>query len=147
MKLFPRKAPWYSAGLAFECQSCGGCCAGPEEGYVWITRQEIEDIAIHLRISVAEMISKYVRKVGRRFSLREVPETKDCVFLDTDQHGRRLCSVYALRPTQCRTWPFWDSNLRGQGEWSLAGVRCRGINRGELHRIEDIQARRNVTRE
>ena len=33
----------------------------------------------------------------------------DCVFFDSE---RRSCKVYALRPRQCRTWPFWESNLR-----------------------------------
>jgi len=147
MKLLAKKTPWYAAGLAFECQACGGCCAGPTEGYVWITPQGVEDIAIHLRIPVQEMMDKYVRKVARRLSLREVPETKDCVFLEMLEDGRRHCTVYAQRPSQCRTWPFWKSNLRGEGDWALAGTRCAGINRGRVHRLEDIQARRNATRE
>ena len=45
-------------------------------------------------------------------SLKEVWNPKvqghDCVFLDrTYLPGKAICSLYAARPTQCRTWPFW----------------------------------------
>ena len=39
------KIPWYVAGLAFECQQCGGCCSGPAEGFVWATDAEIAAVA------------------------------------------------------------------------------------------------------
>ena len=40
MKLFHRQ-PWYAGGLAFECTQCGQCCAGPNEGYVWVNDAEV----------------------------------------------------------------------------------------------------------
>jgi hypothetical protein len=147
MKLFARKTPWYSGGLAFECQECGGCCAGPQEGYVWVTQDDVEAIAAHLRIPLQEMMTKYVRRVGRRMSLREVTPTMDCIFLETAHNGQRQCRIYSFRPTQCRTWPFWPSNLGDPDDWALAGSRCVGINRGKQHNFEDIETRRNVTRE
>ena len=39
---------WYAGGLYFACRECGGCCAGPTEGYIWVTEPEIELIAKHL---------------------------------------------------------------------------------------------------
>lgn len=141
------KTPWYSGGLSFECQGCGGCCAGPAEGYVWITEDDIEAIAAHLRISIQELMDKYVRKVGKRFSLREVTKTKDCVFLETAQDGRRKCSIYRYRPTQCLTWPFWPSNIGAPDDWLMAQTRCVGINRGKRHNLDEIETRRNATRE
>jgi len=140
-------APWYSGGLAFECQGCGGCCAGPEEGYVWVTEDDVEAIAATLKITVQEMMSKHVRKVGSRMSLKEVPETKDCMFLEADSDGQRRCSIYSCRPIQCLTWPFWGSNLRHPDSWTLAATRCCGINRGKLHNVEQIETRRDATRE
>ena len=147
MKIFTRKTPWYSGGLAFECQGCGGCCAGPQEGYVWVTQDDVEAIAAHLRITLQEMMDKHVRRVGRRMSLKEVTKTKDCVFLDTDCDGERACRIYTFRPTQCRTWPFWESNLGDTDDWAMAGVRCIGINRGKLHSLEEIETRHNATHE
>ncbi len=141
------KAPWYTAGLAFDCQGCGGCCAGPEEGYVWVTQDDVEAIAAHLKITVSEMMTRHVRIVGRRMSLREQPKTKDCVFLELAQDGQRRCSIYSFRPTQCLTWPFWPSNLRDQDHWARAGSRCPGINRGEPHNRDQIETRRGATQE
>ena len=142
-----RETPWYACGLAFECQGCGGCCAGPEEGYVWISEDDIEAIAAHLRVPIAELMKKYVRKVGKRFSLREIPATKDCVFLETARDGQRKCSIYRYRPTQCLTWPFWPSNIGDSDDWAMAADRCAGINRGKLHTLDEIETRRDATRE
>ena len=147
MKMFARERPWYAAGLAFECQQCGRCCAGPNEGYVWVTDEEIAAIARHLGILETEMRNRYVRSVGRRCSLIELPGSRDCVFLHSDEAGRRRCAVYPVRPTQCRTWPFWASNLRDLDCWAQAGLRCPGVNRGALVAFDEIEARRRATDE
>ena len=110
-------------------------------------QDDIEAISAHLRISLQEMMDKYARKVGKRMSLREAKKTKDCVFLETAHDGQRRCSIYSYRPTQCLTWPFWQSNIGDQDDWLLAGVRCIGINRGKLHTLEEIETRRDATRE
>ncbi|MFP4356142.1 MAG: YkgJ family cysteine cluster protein [Phycisphaerae bacterium] len=139
--------PWYVAGLAFECTECGNCCAGPEEGYVWVTEKDIQNIARLLEISVEVMMKRYVRQVGRRYSLVEVPATNDCIFLTPDKAGNRGCRIYSARPRQCRTWPFWHSNLASPEAWSIAGMRCPGINRGNLVECRKIQHLANTTRE
>ena len=56
----------------------------------------------------------YVRRVGIRKSLKEFANG-DCVFFDSQQ---RNCNVYSARPRQCRTWPFWDSNLKDAAAWA-----------------------------
>ena len=145
MKLFRAKPPWYHAGLAFECQECGRCCAGPQAGYVWVTAEEIAAIAEYLGISDAAMRRKHARKVGRRFSLTECGQSNDCIFLaprpTSGGHSSRGCRVYAVRPRQCRAWPFWPANLIGPDAWALAAVRCPGINRGRLFAREEIEER------
>ncbi len=147
MGLLTRKPPWYAAGLAFECVGCGGCCAGPEEGYVWVTEREIRAIAAHLDLAVAEMERRHVRRVGGRRSLVERKDNRDCVFLQPDGNGGRKCAIYPVRPRQCRTWPFWAVNLRDPGAWALAGMRCPGINRGATYNLEEIERRRRSTHE
>jgi hypothetical protein len=148
MKLFQKKPPWYVAGLAFECTQCGRCCAGPEEGYVWATPEEIAAIAEYLEMPEKQFRREYVRRVGSRFSLKEVKGSHDCVFLQPieGQEGKG-CRIYPVRPTQCRTWPFWPSNIRSPRAWSLAGDRCPGINRGSLHNPETIDAEARRTEE
>jgi len=145
MKLFAGKSPWYAGGLAFECLSCGRCCAGPEEGYVWITADELAALADYLKLSVEEIKSRYVRQVGRRMSLREDARSKDCVFLSRDSDGQGRCQIYPVRPTQCRTWPFWPGNLHSPDAWCQAGLRCPGINRGAVHPCDEIQRKRKQT--
>ncbi len=145
MKLFRSKTPWYAGGLAFECLGCGRCCAGPEEGYVWITPKEIDPLAEHLKLPVREVRARYVRRTWGRLSLREDPETKDCVFLQRDGQGQRCCAIYPVRPTQCRTWPFWPGNLRSPDRWCEAAERCPGINRGPMHPCDEVTRDRNRT--
>ncbi|MCK4626096.1 MAG: YkgJ family cysteine cluster protein [Phycisphaerae bacterium] len=131
--------PWYAGGLAFECTGCGGCCAGPGEGYVWVTPKEIVAIAKLLGLTEDKVRRKYVRKVGQRFSLVERKGNKDCIFLQPDGKGGRNCRIYDARPVQCRTWPFWPSNIADADSWCLAGRRCPGINRGRLYNADEIQ--------
>ena len=147
MKVFAKKTPWYAAGLAFECVGCGRCCEGPEEGYVWVTDEEIAAIAGFLGLPEAEMRRRYVRDVFGRKSLVEVPGNRDCVFLQKANQGGRQCRVYAVRPKQCRTWPFWANNLRHPDDWAEAGRRCPGINRGPVASREHIDACRHGTNE
>lgn len=133
-----KKNPWYIAGLHFGCQECGGCCAGPGEGYIWVTKPEIEIICDFLKMSADEIHRKYLNRVGLRTTIIEQSVTKDCIFLRKID-GRKKCVIYSVRPTQCRTWPFWSSNLESPNEWNRTAQKCPGINRGKFHSCEEIQ--------
>ncbi|MDO4557671.1 MAG: YkgJ family cysteine cluster protein [Planctomycetia bacterium] len=136
---FPeRRPPWYLGGLRFECTGCGGCCSGAP-GFVWVTSGEIVAMAGSLGISSPEFERRYVRRVGRGHSLRERPDG-DCVLLDAES---RKCQVYGVRPRQCRTWPFWDSNLETREDWERAAASCPGCNRGERIPFEEIRRRQS----
>ena len=80
-------------------------------------------------LDVEEFEDKYVRRVGARKSLKEFP-TGDCVFFDGQT---RKCTVYEARPRQCRTWPFWDSNLKSPDDWKHTCSVCPGSGKGQLH--------------
>lgn len=85
---------------------------------------------------------QYVRKVGVRKSLREFPNG-DCVFFDGQ---KRRCTVYGARPRQCRSWPFWDSNLRTPEDWRRTCEVCPGSGKGKLYQLETIEAQRKIIR-
>ncbi|MEA3554288.1 MAG: YkgJ family cysteine cluster protein [Campylobacterota bacterium] len=91
-----------------KCAMCdGNCCIG-ESGYIWITKKEIENLAKHLNITIDELGQKYIFKVGYKFSIREKLISKEnyaCIFFDLT---KKQCSIYEARPTQCRTFPFWE---------------------------------------
>ena len=150
----PAQTPWYAEGLDFTCTQCGNCCTGPA-GYVWITIDEVTNLARHLGLSPKETIAKYCRKIRGKLSLKEfrTPEGNyDCVFLkeipvepggEAPEQPRKVCSVYDARPLQCRTWPFWEGNLTSRRVWNQTARRCLGINEGrhfspdEIERIRD----------
>jgi Fe-S-cluster containining protein len=131
--------PWYASGLRFECTGCGSCCTG-SPGFVWVNREEIEALAAVVGEESESFEEKYVRKIGARRSLREFPNG-DCVFFDTEH---RSCTVYAARPRQCRTWPFWESNLRQPERWQEASEACPGCGQGRLFEFGEIEAQRQV---
>ncbi len=131
-------APWFKDGLRFECSQCGDCCTG-SPGYVWVNKAEIQGIADKLQMPVAEFEKKFVRKVGVRQSLIEY-DNGDCVFFGPD----RKCTVYEARPRQCRTWPFWDSNIRTPADWAYTCEVCPGSGKGQIVSIEQILAQSAV---
>jgi Fe-S-cluster containining protein len=138
MVLSKKKKPWYFCGLHFECMQCGGCCSGPNEGYIWVTKAEIDLIADFLKVSVEQLSKRYLRRVGLRRTIIEEPCRRDCIFLQKlgDKKG---CLIYPVRPNQCRNWPFWPSNLANPDAWNDVARRCPGINRGRLYDFEEIE--------
>jgi len=128
-----RKDVWYAGGLRFQCTQCGDCCSGAE-GYVWVNQEEIDGMARRLGMTPADFESRYVKRVGVRRSLKERPGG-DCVLLD---EKARTCTAYEERPRQCKTWPFWDSNLRSPEAWAEAAEACPGCNKGSVVPLEQI---------
>ena len=127
-------SPWYREGLAFECTRCGACCTGAP-GYVWVTPDEVADLAAARGEDVDHFSRRYVRQVGVRYSLIEKPGG-DCIFWDKGSG----CTVYEARPAQCRTWPFWAENVESPATWSEVGGGCPGVDRGRVYTVEEIVA-------
>ncbi len=143
MKSVVNKSPWYSGGLHFECLQCGRCCSGPAQGYIWVSRPEIQIIVDFLKITASQLRRDYLRRVGLRTTIVEQPSTKDCIFLNHGLHGlhgdKTRCIIYPVRPSQCRMWPFWPINLANPDAWNGAAQRCPGINRGKCYSHEQIK--------
>lgn len=133
--------PWYQDGLRFECTQCGDCCTGAP-GFVWVNQEEIDALAARLGKTADEFEKRYVRKIGVRRSLVEFPNG-DCVFFDTE---KRNCTVYEDRPRQCRTWPWWNSNINTPEAWEETRQACPGCGQGKLYSIEHIQSQAAVIR-
>jgi uncharacterized protein len=157
LNVLTTQVPWYAEGLNFTCSQCGNCCTGGP-GYVWVSSEEIKRLATFLKLSTRDVIAQYCRKIGDRYSLKEnrnVAGDYDCVFLkeipvhkeDDDRviYTRRVCTVYDVRPLQCRTWPFWDGNLASKKAWDNSAKRCHGMNHGREFTHEQIEALRTAT--
>jgi hypothetical protein len=102
----------------------------------------MQDLADLLEISWDEFERLYTRKIGIRYSLKEFPNGS-CVFFNEE---KRNCNVYSARPRQCRTWPFWDSNLRTPEAWKRTCEVCPGSGTGQLYQLPEIEERRTTMR-
>jgi hypothetical protein len=136
------KQPWYKDGLKFKCTQCGDCCSGAP-GYVWVDEAEISDLAAAMQMEIETFKDRFIRRVGARLSLVEYSDG-DCILLDPET---RKCLAYEGRPIQCRTWPFWNSNLRSESDWETTCEVCPGAGKGKLYtlgQIEDSRKKKNV---
>ena len=110
-----------------------------ERGYEGTSVQAIADA---VGLPQEEFEDKYTRKIGARRSLKEF-SNGDCVFFDNQT---RKCEVYHARPRQCKTWPFWDSNLRTPEDWERTCEECPGSGTGKLHQLDEIEDRRKTVK-
>ena len=145
------ESTWYDDGLRFTCTQCGNCCSGPP-GYVWFNDDELKAMADNLAMPVKKFREMFTTKIGGRLSLKEVegPNGFDCVFLRRDDAGKALCSIYKVRPTQCRTWPFWPELLTSVRTFVASTQTCPGVQKGlngegNFYPIEKIRILRDAT--
>ncbi|MEI8092903.1 MAG: YkgJ family cysteine cluster protein [Spirochaetales bacterium] len=128
--------PFYKDGLKFECTQCHACCRH-DPGYVFLSRPDLQALCQQLHTSENDFVERFCRWVdlgdGLVLSLRE-KKNFDCIFWDQG------CTVYASRPVQCRTYPFWESPLKSLESWTWEGRYCPGVNRGKVHTQKEIEA-------
>jgi Fe-S-cluster containining protein len=111
----------FATGLRFACARCGACCTGAP-GAVWVSDDEIAALAVALGLTAEQFERCYVRRDGPRRRLYEWP-SGDCVLYQPQSRG---CLAYHARPRQCRSWPFWESNLTDERAWQAASEQCPG---------------------
>lgn len=114
-------------GYSFDSSACaeceGACCTGAS-GYIWVKREEIENISKYLDLTVEDFAKMYLKKVKHRYSLIEkliAENNYACIFFD---ESKSRCSIYDVRPTQCRTFPFWEQY---KGDDSEVREECPGV--------------------
>ena len=94
----------FDPGACEDCQS--RCCCG-ESGKIWVDKHEILLICDFLGMNSVDFIRTYLNRTGNRLSIKErfTGHDFECVFLEGVE---KRCSIYAVRPIQCREYPFWD---------------------------------------
>ena len=102
-----RKESYPYAFDSSACATCQGRCCTGESGYIYVSKDEIKAIAEVLNIDINELRVKYLFKKGYKYSIKEFKynDSYECVFYDRESNG---CRVYNARPSQCKTFPFWD---------------------------------------
>ena len=61
----------------------------------------------------------------------------DCIFYRAEE---ARCSIYGVRPSQCRLFPFWTEVMRSEGSWASYAKSCPGMNDGRLYSASEIEA-------
>jgi Fe-S-cluster containining protein len=127
-------------GLRFACQSgCVACCA--EKGFVYLSEADALRIAGYLGLSAQAFEKRYCYRTRRQLRLR-VPREAQCHFL-----GGSGCSIHAVKPTQCRIFPFWPELVKSRAEWRKTAKYCPGLGQGPLIEIESARAQAQEMRE
>jgi Fe-S-cluster containining protein len=117
----------------FECTRCGECCRKP--GVVYLGRGEAARLAAHLGMEELVFRARYVTRYSEDEEAIEVPgDTDGCPLLDGD-----LCSVEAVKPNQCRAYPFWPELVEDPEAWELEKAACEGIGRGRVWRRREVE--------
>jgi Fe-S-cluster containining protein len=127
---------FYADGLRFSCTRCSSCCRH-ESGFVYLSENDLSRLANEFGMDYTAFVKTWCRWIPftrnrERLSLKE-KSNFDCIFWNA------VCTVYHVRPLQCRTFPFWDYILCSPQAWKNAGKGCPGINRGELYSVEKIE--------
>jgi len=129
---------FFDEGLRFECTGCGKCCTGAS-GTIFVNERESEAIAAQLGMTNDKFLKDFAYPMKGGHSIRE-KKNGDCVFLNG-----KLCGIYDVRPTQCRTFPFWPETLRSEARWKQTCKECEGIGQGKLYAKDEIMAILNKT--
>lgn len=123
---------FYKSGLHFECTLCGNCCQLPG-GSVAVSEVEIEKIADSLNMDLKDFIQNYCISGTVSRKLKE-QENGACIFLKD-----KRCTIYEIRPLQCRTFPFWPENVKSGYRWKQLSVICPGIDKGRVYSFQEIE--------
>lgn len=113
--------------IRFQCTQCGACCRGQPGAYVFVTDAEIETIRQGLGLPPGQLPMRYLLRTEEGHLSLQLKATGNCVFLD----AQGKCSIYAFRPSQCRTYPFWPEIVASEHAWLAEASRCEGIGQGE----------------
>ncbi len=126
---------FYQNGLRFECQGSGKCCTSHGEyGFVFLTLEDRQRFAKHLKMRTSEFTKQYCDRKGPVWHLKEDKKNPDCLFLKD-----KKCSVYTARPTQCRTWPFWPEVMNAKSWKKDVESFCPGVGKGKLWSATEIE--------
>ena len=98
---------------------------------LFITESDLQAAAAYQALAPAEFESRYVIRYRHVLRLRRPPRGQEqCVFLTAEG-----CSIHPVKPTQCRTYPFWPTLVESREVWRMEADFCPGIGKGELVQI------------
>jgi len=112
--------------LHFSCTRCGRCCETAGDYFVFLTEEEAEQIRVQRGLSRSWFMRRYLRRLGDGQLVLAAGANDRCIFLGAQSR----CSIYPVRPLQCKTYPFWPELVGNGRAWRREAHRCEGIGRG-----------------
>jgi uncharacterized protein len=125
------KKRFYDDGLPFECTACGECCK-LGGGFVYPTPEDLSFLAQLKDMTLDAFKKLFTDKHEKRIVLKN--NGNDCIFWSDNK-----CQVYNARPLQCRTYPFWPTNLKSTYRWNIIKGECEGIGQGRIYSKIEIK--------
>ncbi|MBN2343175.1 MAG: YkgJ family cysteine cluster protein [Deltaproteobacteria bacterium] len=126
--------PFYENGLQFECTGCGACCkTHGDYAYVYLNHDNVDAISEYLGMTRIDFLNAHCAN-DEYGNVHLTMVEGQCNFLKDDK-----CVVYAVRPHQCRSWPFWTENLTEECWYGEVSDCCPGIGRGKRYSKEEIE--------
>ncbi|MDQ2711336.1 MAG: YkgJ family cysteine cluster protein [Acidobacteriota bacterium] len=98
-------------------------------GYVYLTEEDLQRAAAYVGMTPEAFEAKYVVRYPTLLRFRK-PMNAQCHFLTSAG-----CSIHAVKPTQCRLYPFWPELVEDRAAWNETAETCPGIRKGELIQI------------
>ena len=118
----------------------GQSCNSPTRMLVPANKMdEAAAIARYMETSEDLFLDWFVRWIDDKLALVDGPE-EHCIFLEDGK-----CTVYPVRPKQCRTYPFWPEILISKDKWNNEVMRCEGINQGDVVDTEHVEQQKQLT--
>ena len=101
---------------------------------MFLSEADLTALAAERHLERSEFLARHCSLHAGRITLRS--DLARCEFQGADGS----CTVYAARPEQCRSWPFWRENLaREIWEREVAPL-CLGVGQGRVHDAAEIEA-------
>ena len=125
----------YKNGIRFKCQGSGNCCVSRGSyGFVYLSHNDLKRFAKYFKVSINKFKEKYCQITDGFIHLIENNELEGkCFFLKN-----KKCTVYKNRPSQCRTWPFWNENMNAKVWNEDISINCPGIGKGNIIKPKKI---------
>ncbi|MDR2481520.1 MAG: YkgJ family cysteine cluster protein [Spirochaetaceae bacterium] len=129
--------PFYEDGLRWSCKRCSNCCRY-ESGYVFLSRNDLSNLSRALKMPPDEFIQVYCRWISPdgkiEYLVVKELSNRDCFF------WKDGCSIYDIRPVQCRIFPFWQGCMADEEVWRSSMSSCPGLGEGKLYSKEEIES-------
>ena len=126
----------YKNGIRFECQSSGKCCVSRDSyGFVYLSDNDLKRFSNYFKLSIKKFKEEYCQITDGFVHLIEKNQLNgNCIFLKD-----KKCTVYTCRPSQCRTWPFWNENMNAKVWNKNISINCPGIGKGKIIKYKIIK--------